>query len=134
MPYVATVAECDPNDFIRKAVKAQYYAKHHGTAYLKCLSACPLNWGDRPATERSVIQSAVDCCYFPLYEVERGITALSYDPEKKNKKIPAIEWLARMGRTKHLREPKYAETVEKIQAEIDRRWKRLRAKADHPDL
>ncbi len=134
MPYVATVAECDPNDFIRKAVKAQYYAKHHGTAYLKCLSACPLNWGDRPATERSVIQSAVDCCYFPLYEVERGITALSYDPEAKGKKQPVTEWLKRMGRTKHLCEAQNQSVVKTIQTEIDRRWKRLRARAEHPDL
>lgn len=134
IPYVATVAESDPNDFIRKAVKAQYYAKHYGTAYLKCLSACPLNWGDIPATERSVVASAVDCCYFPLYEVERGITKLSYNPEAKNKKTHVLEWLKRMGRTKHLSEPQYQGIVDSIQTEIDRRWKRLLARAEHPDL
>lgn len=39
MPYVATAAESDPNDFIKKAAKAQFYAKNYGTAYIKCLSA-----------------------------------------------------------------------------------------------
>lgn len=87
MPYVATAAESEPNDFIKKAAKAQYYAKNYGTAYVKCLSACPLNWGDKPNTERKVISAAVNSCYFPLYEVEQGHTTLSFDPEAKNKKI-----------------------------------------------
>ena len=134
MPYVATVAESDPADFIKKAAKAQYYALHHGTAYVKCLSACPLNWGDQPNTERKVIAAAVDCCYFPLYEVERGITRLSYDPEQKGKKRPVTDWLAMMGRTRHLCAQEYAQTAQRLQAETDRRWKRLKALAEHPEL
>ena len=60
IPYVATVAESQPLDFIRKAAKAKAYAAEYGTAYLKALSACPLNWGDAPNTERQVIAAAVD--------------------------------------------------------------------------
>ena len=134
MPYVATAAESDPTDFIRKAAKAQYYAHKSGTAYIKCLSACPLNWGDRPNTERKVIAAAVDSCFFPLYEVEEGITTLSYDPESRGKKIPVLDWLTMMGRTKHLRAPEYAQIVEEIQQEIDRRFARLKARAAHPFL
>lgn len=88
IPYVATVAECNPADFLKKAAKAKAYAAEHGMAYLKALSACPLNWGDKPNTERRVIQAGVDCCYFPLYEVERGITKITYDPEAAGKKLP----------------------------------------------
>ena len=134
MPYVATVAESEPNDFIKKAAKAQYYAKNYGTAYIKCLSACPLNWGDKPSTERRVIDAAVNCCYFPLYEVERGITSLSYDPEKKGKKTSVDEWLSMMGRTKHLCDGKYDRVRADIQKEIDRRWKKLKLLSEHPDL
>ncbi len=134
MPYVATAAESDPNDFIKKAAKAQYYAKTHGTAYIRCLSACPLNWGDKPNTERKVIDAAVNSCYFPLYEVEQGCTTLSYDPEQKNKKIPVSDWLKMMGRTKHLCTEKYGEKAETIQREVDRRWKRLKIQAEHPEL
>ena len=43
IPYIATAAESNPTDFIKKAAKAAYYAKTEGTAYLKALSACPLN-------------------------------------------------------------------------------------------
>lgn len=134
MPYVATAAECEPDDFIKKAAKAQYYAKHYGTAYIKCMSACPLNWGDRPNTERKVISVAVNSCYFPLYEVEKGITSLSFDPEAKNKKIPVSDWLKMMGRTRHLCEDKYTDVLNSIQQEVDSRWKRLKTMSEHPEL
>lgn len=132
--YVATVAESNPVDFVRKAAKASYYATHSGMAYLKALSACPLNWSDPPNKERRVIGAAVDCCYFPLFEIERGITTLSYDPEKNGKKVPVDDWLTMMGRTRHLGEEKYAPIAASIQQEVDRRWQRLKARAENPLL
>ena len=126
MPYVATVAESNPTDFIKKAAKAAHYAKTTGTAYIKAISACPLNWNDKPATERKVIEAAVNSCYFTLYEVENGVTKLSYDPQKAGKKIPVIEWLAMMGRTKHLQKEEYREVVERIQKEVDERYEELK--------
>lgn len=130
IPYVATVAESNPTDFIKKAAKAGAYAKEYGTAYIRALSACPLNWGDEPCEERKVIGKAVDCCYFPLYEIENGHTTLTYNPEKQNKKVPVEEWLKMMGRTKHLIKNEYKEVCESIQLEIDRRWNRLKAMND----
>lgn len=134
MPYVATVAESNPKDFIAKAAKAQYYANTCGTAYVKAMSACPLNWNDNPRYERQVIASAVDCCYFPLFEIQQGITTINYNPEQLKKKIPVSEWLGKMGRTKHLLAPVYQEILEEIQTETDRRWERLKARAQHPLL
>ncbi|MDC7291129.1 thiamine pyrophosphate-dependent enzyme [Blautia schinkii] len=130
IPYVATVAESNPADFIKKAAKAKAYADEYGTAYVKALSACPLNWNDRPNLERKVISAAVDCCYFPLFEIENGITYINYNPEKSNKKIPVSDWFTMMGRTKHLVGEDYREVTESIQAEIDRRWERLKARAE----
>ena len=130
IPYVATVAESNPADFIKKAAKAAYYAKTTGTAYVKAISACPLNWNDKPATERKVIDAAVNCCYFPLYEIEQGVTKISYDPEKMNKKIPVSDWLSMMGRTKHLLKEDYKDVVERLQRETDRRFAELRKQAD----
>jgi pyruvate ferredoxin oxidoreductase alpha subunit len=131
IPYVATVAESHPADFVKKAAKAAAYAKEFGTAYLKALSACPLNWNDKPNLERSVIAAAVECCYFPLYEVENGITTLNYTPKTK---LSVSDWFAMMGRTKHLTAPEYAPITESIQQEIDRRFARLTARAEHPLL
>ncbi len=126
IPYIATVAESNPVDFIKKAAKAAHYAKTTGTAYIKAISACPLNWNDKPATERKVIEAAVNSCYFPLYEIEQGETVLSYDPEKVGKKIPVIDWLSMMGRTKHLAKEEYKDVVERIQQEIDIRFYELK--------
>lgn len=134
IPYVASVAESNPVDFIRKAAKAAAYAKEYGMAYVKALSACPLNWNDKPETEREVIGAAVDCCFFPLYEVEQGITSLNYDPEKAGKKIPVADWLSKMGRTKHLIKEEYREVTDALQREVDRRYERLKARAENPIL
>ena len=129
IPYVATVAECNPKDFITKAAKAAYYAKNQGMAYIKALSACPLNWNDNPATERAVIEAAVNCGYFPLYEVEKGITKLNYNHENSNKKMPVKQWLSMMGRTRHLVKEEYSSVVEEIQKEIDERFRKLKEKS-----
>ena len=129
IPYVATVAESNPTDFMKKAAKAAYYAKTTGTAYVKAISACPLNWNDQPATERKVIEAAVNSCYFPLYEVEKGVTKLSYDPEKAGKKIPVMDWLSMMGRTKHLQKEEYAPIVARMQQEIDSRFAEIKKNA-----
>lgn len=125
IPYVATVAESDPLDFMKKAAKAAHYAKTQGMAYIKAISACPLNWGDNPMTERKVIEAAVNSCFFPLYEVEQGVTRLSYDPQKMGKKIPVLDWLSMMGRTKHLQKEEYWEIVDALQKETDRRFMQL---------
>lgn len=129
MPYVATAAESNSIDFIQKAAKAAYYAKTTGTAYLKAISACPLNWNDSPAAERKVIEAAVNCCFFPLYEVEQGVTRLSYDPEQAGAKIPVLDWLSMMGRTKHLKKSEYREITEQLQRETDARFEALKKKA-----
>lgn len=134
IPYVATVAESNPVDFIKKAAKAADYAKKEGCAYVKAISACPLNWNDAPDKERKIIEAAVDCCYFPLYEVERGITTLSYDPQKSGKKIPVLDWLSMVGRTKHLKNNEYNAVVESLQEEVDRRFQCLLAKSENPYL
>ena len=120
--YIATVAESNPQDFIVKAKKAQYYADNYGLAYIKAISACPLNWQDEPRYERVVIHKAVDSCYFPLYEVERGVTRVTYKPKEK---LPVIDFLSAMGRTRHLAKEEYRDIVEKVQESVDRKWDEL---------
>ena len=134
IPYIATAAESNPADFIKKAAKAAYYANNYGTAYIKALSACPLNWNDNPMAERSVIAAAVDCCYFPLIEIENGKTCINYNPEKISKKIPVAQWLGMMGRTKHLTKECYKDILDDIQKETDRRWMRLKEMEKSPLL
>ncbi|MDR5659235.1 thiamine pyrophosphate-dependent enzyme [Serpentinicella sp. ANB-PHB4] len=134
IPYIATVAESHPVDFIKKIAKAQYVSKKEGLAYVKAISACPLNWKSPPEEQRSVIGTAVDSCYFPLFEIYHGITTLNYDPEKSKNKIPVASWFKRMGITKHLLEENNKKRMESIQHEVDRRWMRLKALSEHPLL
>ncbi len=134
IPYIATVAESHPTDFIKKAAKAQQYANKYGLVFMKAISACPLNWGDDPRYERSVIEASVNSCFHPLYEIENGITNITYNPEKGNKKVAVAEFYKLMGRTRHLQKPEYAEIMESTQVETDRRWERLKAMDEHPLL
>ena len=77
-----------------------------------------------------MIEAAVNCCYFPLYEVEQGVTRISYDPEKTGKKIPVSDWLSMMGRTKHLQKEEYKEVVQRLQQETDTRFYNLKKKSE----
>jgi pyruvate ferredoxin oxidoreductase alpha subunit len=44
------------------------------------------------------------------------------------------DWLKLMGKTKHLCKPENAATLASIEAEVERRWLRLKAKHEHPLL
>lgn len=134
IPYVFTAAECKHIDLTRKAAKAQWYAKNEGLVFGKVLSACPLNWRSKENAGREIVQKAIDSCFFPLYEIERGITSITYNPEKKDDKIPVLEWLKMMGKTRHMTKKGGEALVEKTQAEVDRRWERLKAMHEHPLL
>ncbi|HET9577020.1 MAG TPA: hypothetical protein VFP44_04290 [Usitatibacter sp.] len=134
VPYVFTASEAYPEDLMRKAAKAQWYATNEGLAYGKVLSFCPLHWRTADDAAQPVLQAAIDSCSFPLYEVERGHTAITYDPDATGRRRPVAEWLKLMGRTAHLVEPAHADTLAALQAETDRRWARLKAKHEHPLL
>ncbi len=134
LPYVFTASEGYPEDLMRKVAKAQWYAKREGLVYGKILSFCPLNWRTDDDAAEPVLQAAIDTCFFPLYEVEHGHTAITYDPEAADRRKPVSEWLTLMGKSRHLLKPANAGAVQGIQAEVDRRWRRLKAMHAHPEL
>jgi pyruvate ferredoxin oxidoreductase alpha subunit len=134
LPYVFTASEGYPEDLMRKVAKAQWYAKREGLVYGKILSFCPLNWRTQDDAAEPVLQAAIDSCFFPLYEVEHGHTTITYDPEAADRRKPVTEWLKLMGKTRHLATAPDSEIVAGIQREIDRRWRRLKAMHEHPEL
>lgn len=134
IPYVFTAVEANPQDMLRKAAKAQWYAQHEGLAYGKILSACPLNWKTEANMGTKLVELAVDTCFFPLYEIERQQTTITYNPEKRNKKLPVSEWLKLMGKTKHLVQEENKDLLAEIQRFVDYRWERLKAMDEHPLL
>jgi pyruvate ferredoxin oxidoreductase alpha subunit len=134
IPYVFTGSESNPQDLVKKAAKAQWYAQNVGLVYGKILIACPLNWLSEDPEGTSIVDLAVDSCFFPLYEVENGITNLTYNPEDKNKRVPIENWLKTMGKTRHMTKPEYADALKSFQDEVDRRWKKVVAKHNSPEL
>ncbi|MFC1795801.1 thiamine pyrophosphate-dependent enzyme [Pseudomonadota bacterium] len=134
IPYVFTASEGYPEDLMRKAAKAQWYAKNEGMTYGKILSFCPLNWSTTDDAAESVLQVAIDSCFFPIYEVERGVTNITYDPELLGRRRKISDWLGQMGKTKHLMAEGNEERLASIEAEAERRWRRIKAMHEHPEL
>ncbi len=134
VPYVFTASEGFPEDLMRKVAKAQYYAKREGLVYGKILSFCPLNWRTPDDGAAPVLQAAIDTCFFPLYEVDHGHTTITYDPDAMGRRRPATDWLKQMGKTRHLLTDGNSELELRLQAEVDRRWSRLKAMHANPEL
>jgi pyruvate ferredoxin oxidoreductase alpha subunit len=127
LPYVFQANEGYPEDLMRKAAKAQWYAKREGFVFGKILSFCPLNWRTADDGADEVLQAATDSCFFPLYEVEHGNTTITYNPDLVGRRRLAGDWLGLMGKTRHMTKPKNAVHLEAVEEEVDRRWKRLKA-------
>jgi len=134
LPYVFTASEGYPEDFMRKISKAQWYAQREGMVYGKVLSFCPLNWRTPDDGAQEVLQTAIDCCFFPLYEVERGYTTITYDPDAIGRRRKVADWLGQMGKTRHILAPEHADLLEVTEIEVNKRWQRLRIKHEHPEL
>ncbi|UTR14935.1 thiamine pyrophosphate-dependent enzyme [Salipaludibacillus sp. LMS25] len=132
IPYVFTGTEAYPQDLIKKAAKAQWYAQNVGMVYGKILITCPLNWKSADRDGEKIMKAAVESCFFPLYEVERGETTITYDPEAKKKRIELSEWLSYMGKTKHMLKEENKEMLKEFETEVERRWKTLKVKHDTP--
>ncbi|MHB9024572.1 MAG: thiamine pyrophosphate-dependent enzyme [Armatimonadota bacterium] len=131
-PYLFQAAESNPRDMIMKARKAQAIVRGGGFAFGKLFSVCPLNWGADQSKGNEIIDSVVKACIHPLYEVEHGITTLNYDPEKNNAKVPVTEAFKLMGGAfAHLASGKCEKEAAQIQADVDARWARLKARSEN---
>lgn len=116
------VAQASPHRWKDLMTKAQKAAAADGTAFINVLAPCNRGW--RTATDEA-LESArlvVDCCAWPLFEVEDGEWKLSYKPRQK---LPVEEWMKTEGRFRHLFEPQNRYMIELIQEDVDRRWERL---------
>jgi len=134
IPYVFSATEGFPQDLIAKAAKAQWYARNEGMAFGKLLSFCPLNWRTEDDVGTKVVQAGVDSCAFPLYEVEHGRTTVTYDPEAIGRRISLRDYLGLMGKTRHLLSEDNKPVLEAGEAEVERRWSKLKAMHEHPLL
>jgi pyruvate ferredoxin oxidoreductase beta subunit len=122
VPYVAQAASTYWDDLSRKVERA---VAAEGPAFINVLTDCPLGWGHEPRQSPHVIASAVETCFWPLYEVVDDRYRLTYRPTT----IPPIEeWLSGQARFAHLLRPENAQLVAEIQAGVDRDWDDLLAR------
>jgi pyruvate ferredoxin oxidoreductase beta subunit len=119
IPYVAQAAPSLWRDLMQKTRKA---VNCGGPAFMNVLSSCNRGWRHETNETVEITQLAVDTCYWPLYEVEDGEWRLTYKPKEK---LPLEKWLERQGRFRHLFRPENRHMIDRLQAEVDRRWERL---------
>ena len=77
VPYAAQAAATHWHDL---SVKVERAAAADGPAFLNVLTDCPLGWGHEPRQFAQVMDAAVDCLFWPLYEVVDGDYRLDLPP------------------------------------------------------
>lgn len=120
IPYAAQASIGYWNDLIQKSEKA--FAVN-GPAFLLVFAPCPRGWVFPGNKTVEIAKTAVDCCFWPLYEIENGVFKLTKKvPDKK--KLPIVDWLKAQKRFKHLFHPGCEEVLERIQKHVDEDWAR----------
>lgn len=119
IPYAAQASPHNWRDLMRKVRKA---VAADGASFLNVLSSCNRGWRHPTDKTIEITRLAADTCYWPLYEVEDGQWKLTYRPKEK---LPVEEFLKPQGRFRHLFREENKQIIEKLQAEVDRKWKQL---------
>jgi len=121
--YAAQAAVHNTLDLYQKAEKA---FKTKGPSFLNVLSPCTLNWGYMPNSTIQISKLAVETCFWPLYEVEKGKYKLNYKPSQK---LPLEEFFKAQKRFSHLLKPENKNMLDEIQNEVDENWNELLRKS-----
>lgn len=119
VPYVAQAASSHWHDLSTKAARA---AASGGPSFINVLTDCPVGWGHEPRLAPRLVNTAVESCFWPLYEVVDGSYRLTYLPERV---VPVEEWLRPQDRFKHLFASGNRELLDEIQRRVDEEWAEL---------
>ena len=119
IPYVAQASPAHWMDLMKKVQKA---FEIKGPKFMNIISPCNRGWRSRTDDAIMLSKLAVDTCYWPLYEVENGVTKITFKPKEKK---PIVEFLKPQGRFKHLFAPENEWMLKKIQEYIDKEWELL---------
>ena len=95
-----------------------------GPAFLNVLCPCVPGWRIEADMAVEAARVAVATRYWPLFEVEKGVTRINHKPKER---IPVTDWLFMQGRFRHLKEPRWKESLIRIQEAVDERWDGLLA-------
>jgi len=119
IPYVAQASPSHWADLVRKVRKALDIP---GPKFMNIISPCNRGWRSRTDDAIMLSRLAVETCYWPLYEIENGVTKITFKPREKK---PIVDFLKPQGRFKHLFKPDAEDFLKRIQDDIDKEWERL---------
>ena len=119
IPYVAQGSIANWRDLMTKARKA---IAVDGPAFLNVLAPCNRGWRSKSDDAIALSKSAIETCYWPLYEIEEGVLKVNSKPKEKK---PIEEFLKPQGRFKHLFAPENAHMLKMLQEDVDMEWERL---------
>ena len=119
IPYAAQASPSHWMDLMNKVRKA---LDIKGPKFMNIISSCNRGWRSKTDDAITMCRLAVETCYWPLYEIENGITKITFKPKEKK---AVQEFLKPQGRFKHLFKPENEWMLKKAQEDIDREWERL---------
>jgi pyruvate ferredoxin oxidoreductase beta subunit len=123
IPYVAQASPSHWQDLFRKVQKAH---EIKGPKFINVIAPCNRGWRSRTDDAVMLSRLAVNTCYWPLYEIENGVTKITVTPKEK---VPITEFLKPQGRFKHLFSPENEGLLKQVQEDIDREWEKLQKEA-----
>jgi len=119
IPYVAQASPSHWQDLAKKVQKAH---EIKGPKFINVLAPCNRGWRSKTNDAIMLSRLAVNTCYWPLYEIENGVTKITVTPKEK---LPVIDFLKPQGRFKHLFSPENEGLLKQVQDEVDREWEKL---------
>jgi pyruvate ferredoxin oxidoreductase beta subunit len=119
IPYAAQASPSHWRDLMKKVRKA---LEVEGPAFLNILAPCNRGWRSKTDDSIALSRLAVQTCYWPLYEVEDGVTRITFNPKDKK---PIEEFIKPQGRFRHFFAPGGEELLKRLQEDIDQEWDRL---------
>lgn len=117
--YVATASPAYMKDMVEKIEKGLAASKN-GFAYLHIFSPCPTGWLHKPEISIDVARKAVQSDYFPLFEVENGLTWRQTVANKKP--VSLKEFMAPLKKYGHCQDA----DIDALQTSIDERMSILK--------
>jgi pyruvate ferredoxin oxidoreductase beta subunit len=123
IPYVAQASPGHWMDLMKKVQKA---FEIKGPKFMNIISACNRGWRSKTNDAITLSKIAVNTCYWPLYEVENGVTKITVKPKDKK---PITDFLKPQGRFKHMFAPGNEWMLKQAQEYIDAQWERLQKEA-----
>jgi len=119
IPYVAQASPANWMDLMKKVQKA---FEIKGPKFMNIIAPCNRGWRSRTDDAITLSKLAFETCYWPLFEIENGVTKITAKPKEKK---PLVDFLKPQGRFKHMFAPENEWMLKQAQEHVDAQWERL---------